>query len=73
MTARDRIVMALVRLGPDELDVLAEVAVRLAAGRHVYGELQLAADRRDFRAEAGEELLDAVVYLAADTLRRRGL
>ena len=72
MTVRDIIASALARPGPDELELLAELTVRLAAGRQVYGQLHLAADRRDFHAEAGEELLDAGFYLAADTPRRQG-
>lgn len=57
------------RLGTDERRVVVRVAERLAAGRTVYGALDLATDERDFRAEAAEELLDACVYLAADSLR----
>jgi FixJ family two-component response regulator len=59
------------QLGPDELTVLEMVAAGLAHGRAVYGELDLAHDRRDFRAEAGDELRDALVYLAAELLRLR--
>lgn len=56
-------------LGADELAVLELVAQGLARGRAVYGELKVATDRRDFRAEAGDELRDAIVYSAAELLR----
>jgi len=51
--------------------VLAEVARRLVAGQRLYGQLDLARDRRDWTAEAGEELADAAVYLAIRALQRR--
>lgn len=41
------------------------VEAGLAAGRAVYGPLDLESDPRDFRQEAVEELRDAVVYLGA--------
>jgi hypothetical protein len=59
-------------LGADELAVVAEVVDGLARGRAVYGELVLAADRRDFRCEAGQEVRDAIVYLAALLVRLGG-
>ena len=59
-------------LGPDEQRVVAEVTRRLELGRGIYGQLDLAADRRDMQREATEELLDACVYLAAELLRRGG-
>jgi hypothetical protein len=38
-----------------------------------YGELRVLQDQRDFRVEAGAELRDALVYVAAELLRlRRG-
>jgi hypothetical protein len=52
-------------LEPDALRVLCRIAERLAMGRHQYGPLQLATDRRDWREEAAQELLDGCVYLAA--------
>jgi len=63
-----------VDLGDDEIAVLVEVARGLAAGRPVYGELDVDADPRDFRAEAGEELRDCLVYVGAALVRlgRRG-
>jgi len=59
------------QLGPDELRVLVTIAERLVAGRAVYGELHVADDPRRMKQEAGEELLDACVYLAADVLKRK--
>jgi hypothetical protein len=56
-------------LGPDERRVIALIAERLAAGRRIYGELDLEADRRDFAAEASEELIDGAIYLAAGALK----
>ena len=40
-------------------------------GRRKYGELVLATDTRSFRRETGQELRDAVVYLAALIERKR--
>ena len=68
---RDRIADYLAQLGPDELDVVLGVVEGLARGRAIYGELDLAADRRDFRREAGEEVRDALVYLGAELVRLR--
>jgi hypothetical protein len=59
------------QLGPDERRVVLEVAERLVAGRKAYGPLGIANDGRDFNREAGDELLDAVAYLAMETLRGR--
>lgn len=66
----DELLLAWRSLGADERRVVVEVARRLAAGRATYGELELATDRRDLESEAGEELLDACVYLAAHAIRR---
>jgi hypothetical protein len=71
VNARERILAALAELGDDEAAVLALVAERLAMGRRVYGELQLATDRRDFREEALMELADGCVYLAAGIVRAK--
>jgi hypothetical protein len=65
VTARDRILAALERLGPDEGAVLALVAERLVMGRAHYGELRLGTDPRDFRRDALEEAADGLVYTAA--------
>ena len=61
----------LASLGPDERKVLLAVARRLAVGRKCYGPLDIHNDPRAWQKEAGEELLDAVVYLTCDALRRR--
>lgn len=58
-------------LGADELRVVQAIAARLTMGARQYGALAIASDARDWRKEAAEELLDAVVYLAAEVLRRR--
>lgn len=55
----------------DELRVLARIAQRLVVGAGVYGVLKLETDSRDMVREASEELLDATVYLAIETIRRR--
>lgn len=70
---RSRIAGLCELLGGDELEVLELVAHGLARGRPLYGELAIATDRRDFRAEAGDELRDSLVYIACELLRlRRG-
>ncbi len=69
MSPRDRILASLAALGDDEAEVLALVAERLVAGRAVYGPLQLATDRRDFRHEALLELADGCAYLAMGIVR----
>ncbi len=58
------------KLGADERRVVLALAERMVAGREVYGDLNLTRDKRDFLREAGQELLDAVAYLAMDALRR---
>ena len=68
---RARLVAIADKLGPDELAVLEMIAVGLARGRTIYGELRVDTDRRDFRAEAVEELRDTLVYVAAELLRLR--
>jgi len=60
-------------LGDDELAVLAAAAEGLARGHKVYGDLQLERDQRDFVVEAGDELRDAIVYVAAELVRLRRL
>lgn len=71
MTARERVLAAMTVLGADELEVLAEVADGLVRGREVYGELNVSRDPRDFIREGLEEVRDAVVYVAAELVRRR--
>jgi hypothetical protein len=57
-------------LGPDETRVLTSIAHRLRQGAEVYGELEVALDRRDFRKkEAREQLEDALVHLACAWLQ----
>lgn len=51
-------------LGRDEQRVLLFLAKRLAVGQRVYGKLNIAEDRRDWRKERAEELADASVYAA---------
>ncbi|MBX3205496.1 MAG: hypothetical protein KF764_10535 [Labilithrix sp.] len=58
------------QLGPVELRVVRFVAERLLAGQEVYGPLRIATDARDWRRERDEELADAVVYSACESLRR---
>lgn len=72
MTPRDRILAALDALGPDEAEVLALVAERLAKGRRQYGELHPATDPRRFEREALEEAADGLVYVAAALVRAGG-
>ena len=57
------------RLAGDELEVLVLIARRLDAGRASYGDLDVRRDRRDFVAEATDELVDAAAYLAMGALR----
>lgn len=59
------------QLGPDEVKVLVAISRRLAMGRRVYGTLDIAGDRRDWKWEATDEALDLAVYLSAELLRRR--
>jgi hypothetical protein len=65
----DRLLKSYRQLGDDERAVVCLIAERLAAGREVYGELDILEDKRTMPREAGEELLDATVYLAVETLK----
>lgn len=67
--ARGRLLAAAEALGPDELQVLALVAERVALGRRLYGSLALRSDQRDFRREALEEAADGLFYAAVALLR----
>lgn len=49
--------------------MLLLVAERFRIGRHRYGELRLASDRRDFGVEALEEAADGLVYAAVAIIR----
>jgi hypothetical protein len=53
----------------DELRVLLFVAQRLAKGRRQYGPLNPADPTKDWMQEFDEELVDALVYRAAQRLR----
>jgi hypothetical protein len=64
-----RLDRALAQLGADEVLVVTVVAERLVAGARHYGALRLEADPRDFRREAGDEVLDACAYLAMALVR----
>lgn len=54
----------------DELRVLRVIVRRLHAGRQVYGYLDLARDRRDWKRERAEEYVDLAIYDACDELDR---
>lgn len=45
--------------------IVERVVSRLELGRAQYGDLNLATDPRDWRAEAAEEAVDGLVYTAA--------
>ncbi len=68
-SARSRVVALVAELGRDEVAVLELIAEGLARGRAIYGELDVAADRRDFVGEARDELRDALVYFGAHLVR----
>lgn len=51
-------------LGVDEERVLSRLRARLELGRERYGELVFGIDRRDWRKEAMEEVLDLAIYSA---------
>lgn len=74
MSLADRTALTVILddLGDDEVRVLLAIARRLAMGRRQYGELALETDRRDWRRETSEEVLDACVYMACALLTRRG-
>lgn len=60
-------------LSPDEREValaaLSQVLDRLEVGRERYGVMDLNTITKDLRAEAREELIDGLIYLAADLVR----
>lgn len=68
---RAAVLAALDQLGPDEVEVLFEVAAGLLAGRRVYGELRLDTDRRDHEREVLDEVRDGLAYAAMAAIRRR--
>lgn len=55
----------------DEQHILHLISDRLEHGRKQYGDLDLAADKRDWNQEALEEALDLAVYLACALIKRR--
>jgi len=57
----------------DELRVVDQILTRLELGRERYGLLDIARDRREWRRELGEELLDAVIYDTIETIRAEDL
>lgn len=59
---------ATARLNVDEHEVIVRVAQRLELGRQRYASLNLATDKRNWRKEQHEELLDMLVYSAAREL-----
>jgi hypothetical protein len=67
--ARDGLRSIILTLGFDEVRVLGRIAERLRRGQEQYGPLHLASDGRSFRAEALEEVEDALVYLAFEWAR----
>lgn len=69
MTALERLCAIAADLGADERAVLCLVAERLKIGHQRYGDLHVAADRRDFRVEALEEAADGLVYAAVALMR----
>lgn len=56
-------------LGVDEVRVIERIVQRVRMGQRQYGPFKLATNPKDWKAEAAEELLDATVYLAAQSLR----
>jgi hypothetical protein len=71
LSTTGQILALLVALGEDERRVILEIAKRLTIGKHCYGVLDIAGDRRgrDWHREAEAELLDACVYLTCASLR----
>ena len=66
MAPIDRIIQATATLGThsDEVAILADIAERLVKGRRVYGDLDIAREKRDMSRETFEELTDALVYMS---------
>jgi predicted RNase H-like nuclease (RuvC/YqgF family) len=56
-------------LGPDHREVFELLLDKAEAGKRKYGVLELAADARDFEAEARAELLDCVHYMGAKVVQ----
>lgn len=58
------------KLGPIECDILDELRCRLTKGQESYGSFA-AKDPRDWKIEARDELLDALVYVTRSLWRMR--
>lgn len=76
LTRRERLVCrlftALADLDCDELLVIATIAERAGMGSVQYGSLNLATDKRNFRKETAEELVDACFYSTCELIRADG-
>lgn len=53
--------------------VIREALSQYDKGRQEHGELDLAADQRDFLSEAEKELIDCINYCAFQILKLRSL
>lgn len=71
MSSADELLDVVSKLGEDERRVLLAIARRLALGAKAYGPLDVNGDRRNWRAEATEELLDACVYLSCQSIKEK--
>lgn len=58
-------------LGDEEIEVLHDLAVRIAMGQRTYGKLALAKDPRDLDKEAYEEDLDSSIYRSCSYIKRK--
>lgn len=66
-----RLSAILSKLGPDELEVVAELAERLYEGQRCYGLLNLSVDRRDWPGEQRAEIKDLLIYAAFQSLKAK--
>ena len=55
-------------LNQDEMELVLRFMRRIHKGREDYGELDISSDRRDWRKERREELLDLVAYDLIDEI-----
>ncbi len=58
-------------LGNEEIEVLHDLAVRIATGQGVYGKLNLKSEQRDLDKEAYEEDLDSSIYRSCRYVKRK--
>ena len=58
------------KLNHDELRILVRIARRLHVGLERYGAMRLLKDKRNYKREAAEELLDWLVYTEMDLERK---